>query len=442
MDSVIASAEHIVSALWVDSSQFPIVAAKLNADDMPDTEAGLIYRIMAEKGKTSLPVRGLVEAEALRRGVTKEYITRLNFRGRHETPQALEAYACEIANAAGGKRLEAFGAWLQEQAKKNEISTDELQAIALKKLTNSMATSNELRPLSEYVDEVEKDFDNWMAGIVEGRYAGFKTIDETFRLVDSELTVIAGRPGSGKTSLTWQIVVNVAEEMKRTGEEGVIAVFSADMSGRSLVKRSACTLAGVDSKLAKRNLISAEEQKRVRDAMNYLRTIPVWMDDSPSPSTENMHYRMLSLNAKHSVKMFMFDFAELGGDEGDNEENRISNIAKNLRNICKAMKVPGLIDSQLNRKCEERLDKIPAMSDLRGSGMLEQVADNIFLITRPEYYIKRGQPAKLIEATDDKDVAYVIQAKGRNDGMGFYRMEFIEKFSRFADLPETYRVQL
>lgn len=433
MEQVCAAADHLVAALWANPSQYPIVASLLDAEDMPDNEAGIIYRIMAEQGSLHLPVRGLVETEAIRRGVTQDYLFRLNFRGRHEEASELEAYAETIANHANKSKLAALGVWLQAEAK-NGTDSDEIKAEVLRRLTLSQPNKASLRPLSVFVDEAEKDFNNWMNGIIEGMSTGFPTLDQTLRLIGSEFTVIAGRPGSGKTSLTWQIVTNVAEELKASGDPGVVAVFSADMSGRALIKRAACSIAGVDSKLAKRNMISKEEQRRVQDAMAYLRTIPVWMDDSSSPSTNDMYYRMLALNAQKPVRMMMFDFIELGSDEGDSEELRISNIAKRLRGICKNMNIPVLADSQLGRDVEKRADKIPALSDLRYSGMLEQVADNVLLIMRPEYYIKRGQAVKLIESGDGEGIAYVIQAKGRNDGVGFYRMAFVEQLSKFAEL--------
>ena len=97
MDKLMAVADHLVFSLWSDMSQYPIVADKIIPADMPDTEAGTVYKVIAEQGVGKLPVRGMVEAEALRRGVSTDYITRLSFRSRHETPQALEAYAAEIA---------------------------------------------------------------------------------------------------------------------------------------------------------------------------------------------------------------------------------------------------------------------------------------------------------------------------------------------------------
>lgn len=442
MSKHLLSAEHIVSALWYDLANFPIVAGILDPNDMPDTEAGIVYRIMAEQGKQHIPVQGLVETEALRRGVTKDFLVRLNFRGRRETPEALETYAHEIKDHAERFKLANLGAWLLEKAQGEDADSTALKTEILSRITSNQTGSQELRELSFFVTEAQADFADWMDGKISGRHCGFRTLDETLRLVNSELLVIAGRPGSGKTSLGWQVVTHVANDLVDDLDQGRVAVFSADMSGKALVQRAACSLAGVDSRKARRNQITRDEAIRIKEQLDYLRSLPIVMDDSSSPSTENMSYRLMAMNAKHPIRGMMFDFMELGGDTAKSEELRVSGIAKQLRNIAKRMKIPVIALSQLGRDVEDRPDKIPTMSDLRYSGMIESVADNILLITRPEYYIKRGLTAKLIDETDASGIAYVIHAKGRNDGTGFYKLGFSETLSKFYDLPTSYSAKV
>jgi replicative DNA helicase len=148
------------------------------------------------------------------------------------------------------------------------------------------------------------------------------------------------------------------------------------------------------------------------------------------------------------VKLVVFDFVELGSDKtdrrSDGEEQRISHIARGLKAIAKNLNVPVLALSQLNRDCEKRLDKMPALADLRYSGMLEQVADVVMFIMRPEYYIERQQKCFLDEdagrASLGEDhphargVAYVMVAKHRNGPVGRVNLQYTAKYTRFGDL--------
>jgi replicative DNA helicase len=139
------------------------------------------------------------------------------------------------------------------------------------------------------------------------------------------------------------------------------------------------------------------------------------------------------VNEDTPVRLMMFDFVELGGDDAKTEEQRISSIYQHLKGIAKTLDIPVLALSQLNRDVEKRADRLPSISDLRGSGMGEQIADRIALIMRPEYYFERGEELKVPEA-DKKGIAYVQIAKNRNGPVGMLRMGFKKERSMFHDL--------
>jgi replicative DNA helicase len=131
--------------------------------------------------------------------------------------------------------------------------------------------------------------------------------------------------------------------------------------------------------------------------------------------------------------MMMFDFVELGGDRAQKEDLRISAIAHNLKGIAKTLQIPVLALSQLNRDVESRANKMPALSDLRYSGMLEQLADVVMFIMRPEYYVERAQHVD-VPQEDKQGIAYVQYAKNRNGPVGLSKLAFVKDRVMFADV--------
>jgi replicative DNA helicase len=133
------------------------------------------------------------------------------------------------------------------------------------------------------------------------------------------------------------------------------------------------------------------------------------------------------------VRLMVFDFVELGGDLAQKEDIRVSNILRNLKGIAKTLKIPVIGLSQLSREVESRSNKMPVLSDLRYSGMAEQIADKVVFIMRPEYYVARADRIDVPEE-DKKGVAYVMVAKTRNGPVGMVKMAFIAERMKFGDL--------
>jgi replicative DNA helicase len=157
------------------------------------------------------------------------------------------------------------------------------------------------------------------------------------------------------------------------------------------------------------------------------------MDDGGGPTTAQMLDQLERLNETMPVRMMVFDFVELGGDKGPSEEIRISTILKNLKGIAKTLNIPIVGLNQLNRDVDNRANRMPALSDLRYSGMAEQIADKVVFIMRPEYYIDRKEAID-VPPQDKSGVAYIIVAKNRNGPVGVQRMAFVKERSMFADL--------
>lgn len=293
---------------------------------------------------------------------------------------------------------------------------------------------SDLRPMEYWYTQAMKKLDRWATGIPEGYSTGFERIDDYCRLVAPELMVVAARPSQGKTSLGMQMMESVAHQLQKSGEPGCVAVFSAEMAGWSLYLRMASALCGVNTHKLRSGHGTPDEIQRLEETMRSIRRKPIWIDDNTSPTTAQMLEQLSKLNETMPVKAMLFDFMELGGDKATSEEQRISTIAKTLKGINKTLQIPIVALSQLNRDVENRANKMPTLADLRYSGMIEQLADVVMFIMRPEYYAERGMAIADVPTEDLTGKAYIQIAKNRNGPVGLVRLGFEKDRSRFTNL--------
>lgn len=438
MNGLLATAaENLVANLWGDLRHLPVVAGELEPNQMPSCDAGIVYQVMYDLSRNPEHVMnlGAIETEALRAGVDETFIARLKFRTRHEDLPEILGYAHTLREAAKVANVLRTAQWLLVESEKEGANVERLVPEAVKRLTQvERGTEGKLEPLSKFMGEARERLQNWRNGIVEGRSTGFKSLDSFVRLKASELTLIAARPSMGKTALAMQIAENVARQLMAEGDPGCVGIFSAEMAGVDLAVRMACVVANINADDAEKGRISAAEYDRLERTMLTLDSLPIRIDESTAPTTDQMFYRVAMMNHEQPVRMMLFDFVELGGDVGPTEELRISQIGRQLKAIAKQLKIPVLALSQLNRNCETRANKMPSLSDLRASGMLEQIADRVVFVVRPEYYISRGENIQVHNPEDVSGVAYLQFAKTRNGPIGMRRMSFVEQYAKFGDL--------
>ncbi len=291
-----------------------------------------------------------------------------------------------------------------------------------------------LLPMTLWSDKALARLDRWETGEAEGHSTGFGALDKWVRLRAAELLVIAGRPSMGKTGLGVQLSLNVASRLERTGDCGCVAIFSAEMAGTALCVRMASIRSGVNSHKLRMGKATRQEADSFRRALAGLRSLPIWIDDNSGPTTEQMLEQLANLNQTIPVRLMLFDFLELGGDRAQREDQRVGAIAHNLKGIAKALDIPVITLCQLNREVETRANKMPALSDLRYSGMVEQIADTVIFIMRPEYYLERGMGVEDVPEEDRKGVAYLQIAKQREGPVGKVKLAFINECACFADL--------
>lgn len=435
------AADHLVGNLWFNLGAVPLLAGRLADDAMPDTDARTVYAAMVQvfrSGNTRLSA-GAIEAELRRKGFDFAYLTDLQKRILPEDVAALMDYAATINDAANLRRADGIGGKLQTAARKGDSSSEVVIADALRELTNVSTPIDGPQPIASIAAEVAEAVEKWRSGDTgDGLPTGFADLDRIVSLRDSELTVVAGRPSMGKSALAFQLAGNVARHLRAEGDPGQVVIFSAEMNKTSLVQRMACADAGVNIHRLRRRQATPEEWTRFHRANDALRVLPIEIDDTASPTSQQVFYRSAMLDAQRRVRLVVFDYLEMLGDiDQRNIVQSVGAAAKAMKNLAKRLDCPVVLLSQLSRGVEERQDKIPALSDLRNSGDIEAAADIALFLMRPEYYIKRNERAYLAQDDHATGVCYAIIGKQRNGPIGTVALSFIEEHARFGDLAQS-----
>lgn len=291
-----------------------------------------------------------------------------------------------------------------------------------------------LQPMRYFAMKAKEKLAKWEQGIPEGLSTGFKSLDPYLMLEPDTYTIIAARPSMGKTALGMQIIRNVAQDLQASNEKGVCAVFSAEMSGRQLAIRMASEMCGINSHMLRLGKGSSDSFTKVKNQLDEIESLPIWIDDGSAPSTKIMLQRLDQLNQEMPVRCMLFDFVELGGDEGSTEELRISSIHKSLKAIAKTLHIPVIGLCQVSREVEKTTTKIPQMQHLRYSGMAEQVMDKGVTLMRPEYYTERGDTVSDVESGMEKGTAYANVIKFRDGPVGGVWLAYRKEYAQFGDL--------
>jgi replicative DNA helicase len=295
---------------------------------------------------------------------------------------------------------------------------------------------------------------------ITGVPTGFERLDaKTAGLHDGELTIVAARPGMGKTSFVLNIAVNVAspKTIAEAGEAGIedlgagesreepgmgVAVFSLEMPREQLASRMVCSEGRVDVGKMRQGFLQDRDWNNLTQAASFLYRLPIWIDDTPSLGVLELRAKVRRLQAEYDrpsadggmgrrIGLVIVDYLQLmsGSQFTSSREQEISEISRGLKRLAKELRVPVIALSQLNRAVETRgtKDKRPQLSDLRESGAIEQDADNIIFIFRDDYYEAES---------DQRGIAELIVAKQRNGPTGKVKVRFEAAYTRFDNLAQ------
>jgi replicative DNA helicase len=295
-------------------------------------------------------------------------------------------------------------------------------------------------------------------GGLSGVATGLRRLDEKMGgLQRSDLVIIAGRPGMGKTALATNIAYNIARAHRsdlqpdgtyKTINGGIVGFFSCEMSAEQLATRILAEQTGIASSTIRRGGITATEFEKLKDYTVELQHLPLYIDETGGLSISQLSARARRLKRQKGLDVLMVDYIQLlqgSGKRGnDNRVQEVTEITTSLKALAKELDIPVIALSQLSRQVESREDKRPQLSDLRESGSIEQDADVVMFVYREEYYLENKKPKENSEEfnkweqemTRAHGKAEVIIGKQRHGPTGPVELQFEANLTRFSDLAE------
>ena len=321
------------------------------------------------------------------------------------------------------------------------------------------------RALTDAVLAAERAFST--PGGVSGLSSGLRDLDaKTGGLHPSDLMILAGRPGMGKTALATKVAFGAAKALVRQAQEedpnavpkGCVAIFSLEMSADQLATRLLSEASRISGDRIRRGDISQRDFDRFVEVSRELATLPIVIDDTPAITISALRTRCRRLKRTRGLDFVVVDYLQLmrpaAGTRPESRVLEISMITQGLKAIAKELSVPVMALSQLSRAVESREDKRPQLSDLRESGSIEQDADMVMFVYRDEYYEQAREPKIIAFENDDKfqeahaqwqqrmeqvhNKADLIIAKQRHGPTGTIKLFFEGEFTRFGDLDQTH----
>jgi replicative DNA helicase len=337
-----------------------------------------------------------------------------------------EYYAKIVRDKAIVRNLIHAGTEILREAYDQAMSADELLGnaerkildIAEKGITSQTFTLDQA--LIEAYDRIDTRQQHDQASI-SGLPTGFVDLDEkTAGLQNSELIILAARPSCGKTALSLGITRHVIVE-----EEKPVLFVSLEQSRIELAERLLCCQARVDSHRLRKGHLSSDDMQKLIEAGGILRNAKLFIDDTPGQGMLRIAANARRLKLRHGIRLVVIDYLQLIEPENrrDSRQEQVSQISRRLKFLARELSLPVLALAQVNRSAEERQDHKPRLADLRESGSIEQDADTVMILHRPEMY-EPGQHEGIIE---------VNIAKQRNGPTGEITLTFIKQFMRFEN---------
>ena len=432
--------EAVLGALMIEKDAILMVIDILKPESFYKDVHQKIFKAIVDLATRQEPIDLLTVTESLRRNSTLEeiggpyYITQLT--SKVASAAHIEFHARIIAQKYIQRELIRASSEIQNMAFDDSKDVDELldfSESAIFKIAEG-SIKKEVQPVNVLIkeailqmQEAAKRDDN-----LSGIPSGFTKLDRlTSGWQRSDLVIIAARPSMGKTAFVLSMTRNMAAEHKCG-----VAIFSLEMSSIQLVNRLICAETELSSERIRNGRLENHEWEQLDRKIKCLVDAPIYIDDTPAISVYELRAKLRRLTAKYKIDIVIIDYLQLmtcNIDTRGSREQEVAHISRNLKVIAKELQVPILALSQLNRSVEVRSGtKRPQLSDLRESGAIEQDADIVAFIHRPEKY-------GFLEDEDGnslRGIAEIIIAKHRNGALDDVRLRFRDEFAKFVDLED------
>ncbi|MDD6837306.1 MAG: replicative DNA helicase [bacterium] len=437
----------VLGALMLEKDAYSIVSEILKPECFYEKAHEKIFSAIVDLAVSQRPVDMLTVTEQLRRRGELEdvggpvYIAQLT--SQVASSAHIEYHARIIAQKYLARELISFAAQVENSAFDETIDVDDLMQEAEGKLfeisqRNVKKDVTQINPVIKDALEMLERAANQKEGL-SGLRTGFGGLDKiTSGWQDSDLVIIAARPAMGKTAFVLSMAKNMAVDFNIP-----VALFSLEMSNVQLVNRLIVNVCEIPGEKIKSGRLEGYEWQQLDFKIKELYDAPIYIDDTPSLSVFELRTKARRLVREHGIKCIIIDYLQLMNASGMNfgsREQEVSMISRSLKGLAKELNIPIIALSQLNRGVEARQGvegKRPQLADLRESGAIEQDADMVCFIHRPEYY----------KITEDErgnsliGLAEIIIAKHRNGATGDVRLRFKSEYAKFMNIEDDMPVR-
>ncbi|MBR3594975.1 replicative DNA helicase [Candidatus Saccharibacteria bacterium] len=433
--------KSLLGAILLSDTNFPDLLEIVRYRDFYDERHGKIFHAMTSLYQHHSPIDLLTLTAELRK--TKDlksvggaaYLTELtNF---VPTATHSEAYAKIVANAAIRRRLISAGTAISESGYEESTDINELLGSAEKELytvTDQITKTDYVALeslLADAFDRMEELHNN--KGALRGLKTGFRDLDKkTAGLQKGDLVIIGARPAMGKTTFAQNLAYNTASINGR----GVL-FFSMEMANQEIVDRMISDISGVDNWKIRTGNVTEEDYGKIGDALEEMDSIPLYLDDTSNMTVLELRNKARRAVHDHDIGLIIIDYLQLlSGSEvyrrTGNRVQEVTEISRSLKQLARELEIPVVALAQLSRSVTGRDDPRPVLSDLRESGSIEQDADLVMFLHRPDYY-NQGK-----EGYEETHITQLIIAKHRHGPVGTIELYFHPELLRFMSLDKEH----
>ncbi len=381
--------ESVLGAMLIDRDAVIAVAEFLSEDDFYDERLREVYKACIDLYEERIPIDVLTVTDRLKKNKAFKDIGSSSFlvelANKVPTAAHVEHYGRIVKDTATKRALMSVASKLVDVSLDEGLGASDVldkaesAIFSLSQKSLSKAFTSVKDTLAESFDRLDELHKS--GGGVRGVPTGFKDLDDALAgLQQSNLLILAARPGVGKTTLAMNIAQYVAVELKRP-----VGFFSLEMSREELVDRLLVAQADIDAWRLKTGKLSEDDFSKLSDAMGVLAEAPLFIDDTPALSVLEMRTKARRLQVESGLDLLVVDYLQLARSRNlENRVQEVSEISQGMKNLARELKIPVVVLSQLSRAVETRGGKKPQLADLRESGSIEQDADVVMFLWRED----------------------------------------------------------
>ena len=431
----------VLGALMIDSDAFTIVSEILHPETFYDRRHQKIYQAIQTLNMKEQPADMLTVCEQLKRDGTYEEVGAptyvIDLTNNVMSSANIEAHSNILAQKYMARQLITYSSKVQTRAFDEGLPILDVMNEAEGELfeLSQRNMKQDYTQIDPVIDAVKKAIvkASKNTGGITGVSTGYTDLDKkTAGWQASDLIIIAGRPAMGKTSFALSLAKNIAID---NGDP--VAFFSLEMNNQQLVNRLVSNVCSIPGNKILNGQLNNDEWRRFDNKIGTMLGKPLYVDDTPGLSVFELRTKARRLVREKGVKLIMIDYLQLMNASGmkfNSRQEEVSTISRSLKGLAKELDIPIIALSQLSRAVEQRPGEdshLPKLSDLRESGAIEQDADMVIFVHRPEYY-----RITEIDGKDVRGLAQIVIAKHRKGATGDVFLKFVGEFTRFANQDE------